>query len=432
MCGLAGMAGGGINKDDIEAFNTLVYITGLRGLDGTGVVQGRSYERSTQFKTIKSAMDVPLFQHHHRTIGDKNLLMDPFENFYMVHCRAATLGEITAENAHPFEFDNIIGMHNGTLRDEKYRKDKTKTDSEQLFADINENGVIPVLEELSESSAYALVMYDRHSGEIIFVRNGLRPLWFAVNKLRSVIYWSSERDMLEFMADRHGLEIGPIGYATTHSVYTLRPWKVNANNWPAWEKVDFKPKWLIAKEAKEKAEAEKKASGGGTVGVVVAESSVVIKGSGVEQLPPPPPLSGKETAAKKAGKTTRENKYAKEWRAKPKTVKEVLEERHEQKPRFRVTADGNFFQKLSDGSYEDTPTKLRGRDYTRIPQELPKEKCSHCSKQMSLVETYFGTVRYNDDGVKQVYCSVECSSKANKRAALNDLLDEAIASMTKD
>src|SRR5690606_11388339 len=110
---------------------------------------------------------------------------------FMGHCRAATVGKVTKENAHPFDIGSIVGYHNGTLVDERYSKHPTKTDSELLMEDIEKYGVEETLNGLSVASAYAVAVYHKGEGIISLARNHHRPFFIAFNQKRSVVYWAS-------------------------------------------------------------------------------------------------------------------------------------------------------------------------------------------------------------------------------------------------
>jgi asparagine synthetase B (glutamine-hydrolysing) len=155
------------------------------------------------------------------------------DNFLIGHVRYATVGGISDQNSHPFDIDQVIGVHNGTLMDEKYQH-LEKTDSEMMFEDVNTRGLIPVLQELDKDSAYAIVLLSKRTNEISFTRNDKRSLWYAVNTKRNVFYWSTERVMLMFAAAREGIDIStPIPF-TPGLVYTFSPLDVQTDRTPNW------------------------------------------------------------------------------------------------------------------------------------------------------------------------------------------------------
>lgn len=257
MCGLLGILGPGIIRDDLKMMRDLAHVSGLRGMDSTGILQGTVNKWRKELFVDKSTFDVAYWLYHHQQNekGNKRILTDVSANMILMHVRAATLGSITKENAHPFvigsEEKGLIGFHNGTLLDSKYRKDKDKTDSEQLYVDINERGLRTVIENMDKGSAFALVYYDRNTGEVTIIRNQMRSLYMAVNTKRSVLYYASERWMLEGCAERNQIPIGDILYFEPMRSYTFRPDEVITKEVPDWrsEKFSFKVEPPVAAPA---------------------------------------------------------------------------------------------------------------------------------------------------------------------------------------
>lgn len=215
ICGHFGMVGIGINSKDIDIFRDLGIVSQLRGMDASGVFQCASrltnkdellYKTSDNFSSYMEVVD--------NTQKLRNKLMWSTNVDVLIgHVRHATKGILNDDNAHPFMFENIVGAHNGTLRSAKYQH-VSKTDSELLFADINRRGIVDAVKELAPNDAYALVIYERKSGNLFFVRNDKRSFWLAINKERGVIYWASERKMLELILDREGIK---------YSIHELKP-----------------------------------------------------------------------------------------------------------------------------------------------------------------------------------------------------------------
>lgn len=235
MCGLAGMAGPGITSIDLRMLQDLMYVSGLRGRDGTGVLQGRTFRKSLEYFVEKSRSEVSYFlwYHEYAKKGRNKVLDDVMANFFVGHVRAATKGRISDDNSHPFDVGRIIGCHNGTLRDKKY-EDENKTDSEMMFQDINDRSLGTVLRDLDKDSAYAISLLDKRTNELIFVRNSQRTLYFTYHQKRKVFYWASEREMLLLCAARYGIEIGPINPFNTEVVYYFKPDEVQAGRVPNW------------------------------------------------------------------------------------------------------------------------------------------------------------------------------------------------------
>lgn len=239
MCGLVG-AIGKFNSDDLGMVQDLAYVIGLRGQDGAGVLQGRSDQWHTEFRIKKTGWNINTLMKMHRygKDGDRFLLNSQVDNFFAVHARHATKGEIDEKNSHPFETERYVGEHNGTLTDQKYQH-ATKTDSELMFQDMDERGVGNVLKDLNPTSAFAIVMFDKRTGEFIFARNSQRTLFFAYNRARPVLYWASEKEMLTLCAARNHVNLGEIATITKDHVYTVSPSSVRANSWPRWFMYDL-------------------------------------------------------------------------------------------------------------------------------------------------------------------------------------------------
>lgn len=227
MCGLFGMQGPGFLLKDFKILKDLGIFSQARGLDGAGVYQVKStqsnkgwlnhedlYKTYTNFSSLYTDIEDNRYKKGHSEL--KYLFNNTQADLVMCHVRAATQGSIQDHNAHPFNFSNIVGAHNGTLRDKKY-DDKNKTDSELMFADINNRGLVPVLKELDKYSAYAITMYDRRDRCLYFARNGERTLSFAFLEDRSVMYWASEGEMLKYA-------LGRAGEKAHH--FNLRPFKI--------------------------------------------------------------------------------------------------------------------------------------------------------------------------------------------------------------
>lgn len=218
------MCGNDVNADDIRFIKDLAYISGLRGKDSTGVCQGSVNRKRIKYEIEKSSdsVDFYLWFHSSGQGGNRNILNSVAPNFFMGHVRAATVGDITDKNAHPFDTGVLIGAHNGTLVDDKY-KVENMTDSEAMFRDAETNGLVPVLRGLDDKSAYAVTVFHKETGELLFANNGRRSLVYAWNNKRRVFYWASEKILLQCAAYRQGLDISEIFKFQENMTYVLKP-----------------------------------------------------------------------------------------------------------------------------------------------------------------------------------------------------------------
>lgn len=207
MCGIFGMLGRGIILRDLEAFEELGIVSQLRGRDGAGIYKVNSVSAAyPQDLLIKSGSDFCnlLYDIETRPVRDpvSRMLESIMSNVFIGHVRAKTKGKVSDDNAHPFELPNLVGAHNGTLKDKQY-EDWEKTDSELMFTDMSDRGIMPVLQGLEDNSAFAVVIYNKVDRQMYFARNEYRPLHFARIEGRNVLYWASERAMLELVINRN-------------------------------------------------------------------------------------------------------------------------------------------------------------------------------------------------------------------------------------
>lgn len=186
MCGLAGVAGN-TNMKLRDAFLDLLIVTQLRGRDSTGVFSVKNDNDVSYCKEVGPPDN--LFD---RKSFDETLRGVP--KIMAGHCRAKTVGENNRANAHPYDFDNLIGMHNGTLRNYYSMEghDYHRTDSHCLYYNIDRYGVDEVIPKISEDGAWALVWWDKNEKKLNFLRNDKRPLWFAWTKDKTAVLWASE------------------------------------------------------------------------------------------------------------------------------------------------------------------------------------------------------------------------------------------------
>lgn len=199
MCGLVGMAGS-IDYKHEKMFRNMLILDVIRGMDSTGVA---SLSTLGQYKVSKAALCSPEFVNTKLFTG----AMQGFHRILLGHNRAATKGAVNDENAHPFEFDNIIGAHNGTLRTYANMHDsaKYKVDSQALFSNINEHGIAETWKKMD--GAAALTWIDKRDRSIHLVRNTERTLYYTTSNNGATLLWASEPWMLIIGAAREGIEI---------------------------------------------------------------------------------------------------------------------------------------------------------------------------------------------------------------------------------
>lgn len=215
MCGLVGMAGKIDHQMKKKMFPLMMRVCSARGLDSAGAINVNEQTwRATGAKQI-GAPDYLLDSRFYQMQVE-----NPPAAALLGHCRSRTVGNATdPKNAHPFEFENVIGMHNGTLR--AYNslpgyKD-FDVDSEVLYHAINEMGIEEAMAQVS--GAWALTYYDKKEQTLNFLRNKERTLYLMWSKDKKTMFWASEPWMLGAVArsieplplsvtDEDGKEIG--------------------------------------------------------------------------------------------------------------------------------------------------------------------------------------------------------------------------------
>lgn len=213
MCGLVGVAGTITSKEE-RAFRTLLRLDVLRGEDSTGIASMSSKGKFTIAKDAENAY----------TFLNTKEARKPFEGWLKIlmgHNRAATKGAVVAENAHPFEYGNIIGAHNGTLSYWGNLLDggKFKVDSQAVFYHMSEESVEDLWKNLN--GAAALVWMNKKDKTINFLRNDKRELAFTTTTDGKTFFWASEPWMLMVACAREGIDIEKPVMFTTNVHYEL-------------------------------------------------------------------------------------------------------------------------------------------------------------------------------------------------------------------
>lgn len=202
MCGLWGAVG---NIRNIGYIEQLAIMSMLRGTDSAGMAiayKKKEAQHKIKFAMHKDICDSFSFLQDTRT---KVLLeQDPILGI-IGHCRAATIGDVTLENAHPYSDGPYLGVHNGTI-DQFKVKDSPESDSRNLFRSLREHGEEATLTKADEG-AYALVYFHTGRRSLTIVRNDKRFLYTMDSVGKTVTYWASERGMLELLKDRCGLGV---------------------------------------------------------------------------------------------------------------------------------------------------------------------------------------------------------------------------------
>ena len=199
ICGIIGCAGD-LNLKDEKAFKNMLVFDSVRGEDSTGVAavvkHGGAVNIAKEVGHPFNLFDTKRF--------DK--LMFPSNRVLIGHNRYATQGAVNAKNAHPFDFDGLVGVHNGTLQNKHVLEDhkEFQVDSENLYHHIHLFGLKDAIKRIL--GAWALVWWDKDEETLNLLRNKERPLYLCYSEDVKRIYWASEDWMLDIALQRNDIK----------------------------------------------------------------------------------------------------------------------------------------------------------------------------------------------------------------------------------
>jgi predicted glutamine amidotransferase len=206
ICGITGMAGN-LLPIHRKVMSQLLVLDSLRGEDSTGVAFVNAH--TSNVKVVKELGDPFALLYSNKY----NKALDQSNKVLIGHNRYATMGGVTRASAHPFEFDTLVGVHNGTLSSKHALMNASdyKVDSENLYHHIEEKGVQDAISKLGfPANAWSLVWWDKLEQTLNFLRNKERPLYMCRSEDAQVLFWASEPWMLEGALGRNGIKHTPI------------------------------------------------------------------------------------------------------------------------------------------------------------------------------------------------------------------------------
>lgn len=197
MCGIVGLISKtGASKKEVEVFEQMLTFDSIRGMDSTGVFIKDGDNEVLLKKTLLPQDLMELGQYKRAAKAGVDIMIG--------HNRAASVGKVTNKNAHPFDFDNVVGVHNGTLIAwTKFHNSKAcDIDSEALYSHINEKGIEEAWGMMQ--GAAALMFYDRFDNTVNFIRNKERPLYHKT--VNGTTFVASESWMIDVALSRAGIK----------------------------------------------------------------------------------------------------------------------------------------------------------------------------------------------------------------------------------
>ena len=201
MCGLVGIAGDLAFKDEMT-MKRLLLLDFWRGPDSTGLASIRNNGDVKLSKIAGNPLELFDMQRFKDALSGSN------STAFIGHNRAATRGVVSTYNAHPYQFDHIVGAHNGTLdyhavQDlEKAIGERFPVDSMAIFAGIAKLGLNETISMLQ--GAWALTWVDLKQNTLNFLRNKERPLFFAHDKDFKRVFWASQWEFIAHATKESG------------------------------------------------------------------------------------------------------------------------------------------------------------------------------------------------------------------------------------
>jgi hypothetical protein len=221
MCGIVGIVGDIGNKEK-QVFKRLLELDTTRGPHSTGVISVECFKNEVRFdKRVGTPWD--FFAKSFLTDARGNV--NGLTKLLIGHNRWATQGAVNEENAHPFNFEHVVGVHNGTIncyRSMNFLKEKGGdhvVDSHRLYESINNIGLEETITNID--GAWSLVWYDKEEKRVNFFRNSQRPMNFAFSKGRKTMFFASEPWMIQVACMNVGIDVEGIHQTRTDIQYFI-------------------------------------------------------------------------------------------------------------------------------------------------------------------------------------------------------------------
>ena len=204
MCGIISLFSNEprYDKKVQDLMTNMLWIDSVRGFHSTGMI----YETEGGVDYYKKA--VAGYDFIELPLVDAVLRNLEKTRFFIGHNRAATLGSVNSQNAHPFEHGHILGVHNGTLTNFHNLtgvRQNFAVDSEHLFHAMSVMDTQELFPQVQGS--YNLLWHDDRDDTIHICKNDQRPYTFIKIKGKELLVGASEKVMAKWLINRHGMEI---------------------------------------------------------------------------------------------------------------------------------------------------------------------------------------------------------------------------------
>lgn len=200
MCGHIGMAGS-ITPALEKLTDQFLIVDSVRGSHSTGVAVVNSTGNVNVVKQVGSPYELfDMVSYPKAFNGAVRAIIG--------HNRYATQGAVNKRNAHPFEFESLVGAHNGSLTNRTSLEGTFAVDSEQIYHHIEKKGLKDCLDKMQ--GAWALVWWDKNEQTLNFLRNKERTLYMCYNDTGTALFWASEYWMLSAILSRNNVKFREI------------------------------------------------------------------------------------------------------------------------------------------------------------------------------------------------------------------------------
>jgi hypothetical protein len=227
MCGIVGYiqtATTTIEDDNRHryALMELLFMDSLRGLDSTGIAVIPKYQ-DAEHKPFVFKKAVPGYVFIDLAEYKPVLQAQSKPGIFLGHNRAATRGEVSDYNAHPFVADHITLVHNGSINNMLSLDSgiQSTVDSKHIAHAIAKHGAEAVLPKIDGPAI--LVWHNATENSMNIARTKDRELRWIFDK-NGTCWFASEREMLWSALKRNNIE--PVGEFLTIPEYHHYKWEL--------------------------------------------------------------------------------------------------------------------------------------------------------------------------------------------------------------